>query len=272
LAEPTFDRARFRSHLVTHLLGRNLLARAAVESTNDTAWEAFAVGAAEGTVVVADAQTRGRGRAGRAWHTEPGKGLALSVLLPLGCDRGLLGLLPLGAGLALARALERLGVATELKWPNDLLRGGRKLSGVLCESRGAALPGDAGTGAAVVIGVGVNVSERREDFPPEIRERTTSLALEGFALDRETVAAAFLNALEPLRTALEEGGRDEVLDAWRARATFWGTAVQVRTPAGEVRGVARTLDAGGGLVLRLDSGQETTVVAGDVEWAPSETR
>lgn len=272
MAESTFDRARFGARLTTRLLGRNLLARGMVESTNDTAWEALAGGAPEGTVVVADVQTRGRGRAGRRWHTEPGKGLALSVLLPLGCDRGLLGVLPLGVGLALARALERLGVAVELKWPNDLLRGGRKLSGVLCESRGATPRADAGAGVVAVIGAGVNVSERRGDFPPEIRERTTSLALEGFALDREAVAAEFLNALEPLWAALEEGGHKEVLDAWRARASFWGTVVQVRTPAGEVRGVARTLDAGGGLVLGLDSGEETTVLAGDVEWAPLEAR
>ena len=269
MAESSFDRARFHARLATRLVGRHLVARAEVESTNDTAWDAFAVGAPEGTVVVADAQTRGRGRAGRRWHTEPGRGLALSVLLAPGCDRGLLGVVPLGAGLALSRALERLGVATELKWPNDVLRGGRKLSGVLCESRGPASRGEIGT--AVVIGVGVNVSERGEDFPAEIRERTTSLALEGFALDRETVAAEFLNALEPLWAALEEGGAEVVLDAWRARASFWGAVVQVRTPAGDVRGVARGLDPGGGLVLGLASGAEITVTAGDVEWTPSET-
>ena len=270
MAEATFDRARFVARLGTRRLGRHLLARATVESTNDTAWEARALGAPEGTVVVADVQTRGRGRAGRRWHLAPGKGLALSVLLPLGGDRGALGVLPLGAGLALARALERLGVATELKWPNDLLLGGRKLAGILCESRGATPHGDPGAGDTVVIGVGVNVGERSEDFPPEIRERTTSLAIEGFALEREIVTAEFLNALEPLWVTLEEGGCQEVLDAWRAHASFWGRVVHVRTPAGELRGVARTLDEAGGLVLRLDSGSETTVLAGDVEIAPAE--
>lgn len=272
MAESTFDRARFLSRLGTRQLGRHLLARAAVDSTNDAAWDALAVGAPEGIVVVADAQTRGRGRGGRRWHLAPGKGLALSVLLHLGCDRKPLGVLPLGAGLALARALARLGVAAELKWPNDLLLGGRKLSGILCESRGAGPRGEAGAGDAAVIGVGVNVSECGEDFPPEIRAGSTSLALEGFALDRETVAAEFLNALEPLWAALQEGGREEVLDAWRARASFWGAMVRVRTPAGEIRGVARTLDAEGGLVLGLDSGGETTVLAGDVEIAPAGTR
>ena len=272
MAEPTFDRSRFQARLATRHLGRHLVARAAVESTNDAAWEALAVGAPDGTMVVADAQTRGRGRAGRRWHLAPGEGLALSVLLHLGCDRRPLGVLPLAAGLALARALEQLGVDVELKWPNDLLRGGRKLSGILCESRRAANPGESGAGDAVVIGVGVNVSEQREQFPPEIRERTTSLALEGFALDREAVAAEFLNVLEPLWATLQEGGPEQVLDAWRARASFWGRTVVVGTPAGKICGVARTLDPDGGLVLRLDSGAETTVLAGDLEIASLEPR
>lgn len=267
MAEPTFDRARFLSRLATRTLGRHLVARASVESTNDAAWDALALGAPDGTVMVADEQTRGRGRAGRVWHLAPGEGLALSVLLQGGCERRALGVLPLGAGLALARALERLGVAVELKWPNDLLRGGRKLSGILCESRRSALQREHGAGDAAVVGVGVNVRERRESFPPEIRERSTSLGLEGFALDRETVAAEFLNAFEPLWTALEEGAREEVLAAWRARASFWNQPVSVRTATGEVRGIARTLDADGGLVLALDGGAETTVLAGDLEIA-----
>ena len=265
MAEPAFDRARFQSRLATRTLGRHLVARASVESTNDAAWDALAAGTPDGTVIVADEQTRGRGRAGRVWHLAPGAGLALSVLLHTGCDRGAPGALPLGAGLALARALERLGVVAALKWPNDLLLGGRKLSGILCESRRSAVRREDGAGDAAVIGVGVNILERRESFPPEIRERSTSLALEGFALDRETVAAEFLNALEPLWAALQEGGREDVLAAWRARASFWGERVSVRTAAGEVRGLARTLDAHGGLVLALDGGGETTVLAGDLE-------
>ncbi len=272
MAEATFDRARFQALLTTRQIGRHLIVRASVESTNDVAWEALAVGSPDGTVVVADEQTRGRGRAGRRWHLAPGEGLALSVLLHLGCERNPLGVLPLGAGLALARALERLGVGVELKWPNDLLLGGRKLSGILCESRRNARAGGNGAGDAVVIGVGVNVGERGEHFPPEIREQSTSLALAGFALDRETVAAGFLNTLEPLWAELQEGGREPVLEAWRARASFWGRSVRVNAPSGELSGIARTLDPDGGLVLRLDSGAEITVLAGDLEIAPAEPR
>ncbi len=270
MAEPTFDRARFTALLTTRFLGRHLVARAEVGSTNDLAWEALAAGAPDGTTVVADAQTRGRGRAGRRWHQTPGEGLALSVLLHAGCDRRSLGVLPLAAGLALAQALERVGVRAGLKWPNDVLMEGRKLAGILCESRGGS--GADTAGEAVVIGVGVNVGGDRASFPEALRDTATSLAAEGFAVERETVAAQFLNVLEPLWATLQEGAREAVLEAWRLRAGFWGRPVRVRTLAGEVSGVARTLDSDGGLVLALASGAETTVRAGDLELVPAEPR
>jgi len=189
----------------------------------------------------------------------------VSVALHPGCDRRQAGVIPLAAGLALARALDGLGVAADLKWPNDLLLGGRKLAGILAEWR--RLPGAGGGEEAevVVIGVGVNVGERTGDFPAELRERSTSLAIAGCDAAREDVAAAFLGALEPLWTQVAEGGRAAVLDAWRARAGFWGRAVVARTPAGTVRGIAHGLDADGALRLRRDDGTLATVHAGDVE-------
>ena len=260
-AEPTFDRRAFAAALATRRLGRTLIARAEADSTNDVAWEALAQGAAEGVVVVADAQPRGRGREGRRWHLSPGRGLALSVALARGCDGPDLGTVPLAAGLALARACDRLGLAARLKWPNDVLAGERKLAGILCESRRLATRGL----DAVVIGAGVNVSEQEQDFPPELRGRATSFAMEGRRVPRERVAAEFLNALEPLWAAHEEGGRESVVDAWRKRAGFWGRPVTVRTPTGPLHGVARDVDPGGGLILRLDDGREITALAGDLE-------
>ncbi len=262
MAEPAFDRRSFARRLATRRLGRTLIARSEAPSTNDLAWEALAAGAAEGTVVVADAQPQGRGREGRAWHLAPGKGLALSLVLHQGCDRRRGGTLPLVAGLALARALEGLGVVAALKWPNDLLAGERKLAGILCESR--RLP--EGTDAAV-IGVGVNVSQQRDDFPPELRGIATSLAMEGCRATREAVAAEFLNALEPLWAEHQERGRDAVLDAWKRRAGFWGRMVTVRTSAGPVVGIARDLSPDGGLVLRLEGGNQVVALAGDLEVA-----
>jgi BirA family biotin operon repressor/biotin-[acetyl-CoA-carboxylase] ligase len=265
-AEPRFDRAAFRRALATRRLGRTLIARAEVESTNDVAWEALAQNAGEGVTVVADAQTRGRGREGRRWHLAPGRGLALSVALFQGCDGPGPGTVPLAAGLAMSRAAQRLGLAARLKWPNDVLAGTRKLCGILCESRRV------GGNDAVVIGVGVNVHEQRDDFPPELREIATSFAMEGRRVTREQVAAEFLNALEPLWGAHEEGGRESVVAAWRAQAGFWGRPVTVHTPGGPLHGVARDLDEGGGLVVRLESGREVVALAGDLEVSWPEER
>ena len=262
MAEPTFDRTRFRERLKTRRLGATLIARAEAGSTSDVAWDALVAGTPDGTVVVADSQSAGRGRAGRAWLTAPGKGLALSVALHPGCERGQLSLLPLVAGLALARGLESLGARAELKWPNDLLLGGRKVSGILAESRGA---GAADAVDRAVIGVGVNVTQERGDFPPALAALATSLAIEGCVTTREEVAAEFLNALEPLWTDLQEGGRETLLGAWRERAEFWGRTLRVTTPAGVREGVARDLDESGALVLEQEGGTRIAIVAGDVE-------
>jgi BirA family biotin operon repressor/biotin-[acetyl-CoA-carboxylase] ligase len=156
-----------------------------------------------------------------------------------------------------------------------LLAGG-KVAGVLCESRrltrtaaARGLPMGAGdedgTFDAVVVGVGINVGQALRDFPPEIAASASSLALAGVAADRETVAAEFLNALEPLWEDLDGGSPGTWLEAWSARARFWGRPVVVRTPAGEVRGIARALRPDGALRITGPDGAETAVLAGDLD-------
>jgi BirA family transcriptional regulator, biotin operon repressor / biotin---[acetyl-CoA-carboxylase] ligase len=259
----TFDRASFGARLTTRHLGRHLVVRAETASTNDDAWDALAQGAPDGAAVIADAQTRGRGRAGRTWHTTPGKGLALSLVLHLGCDTDVVSTLPLVIGLALVQGLERLGVTSQLKWPNDVLFVGRKLAGILCERRATASGID-----AAVVGVGVNVSQEIADFAPEIRASAISLALAGFApITREQIAAEFLNALEPLWTEHAEGDAGKALAEWSRRATFWGGAIVVRTAAGEEHGIARALDRDGALLVEDAAGALKRIVAGDVHLA-----
>lgn len=255
----TFDRTRFSARLGTHRMGHALLVRESTVSSNDDAWEALAT-LGDGAAVIALEQTSGRGRAGRAWAQVPGRGLALSVVLRLGCDVRQAGAIPLAAGLAVVRAAHALGVpAARLKWPNDVLVDGRKLAGVLCEVRRAALGGD-----AVVIGVGLNVAHTREDFPEELRERSTSLAMQGSKATIEDAAAEVLTKLEPLWNELQEGDRAAVLAEWSRWAGHWGEWVCVSTPSGKMEGIAQRLDSAGGLVLRIEAGTEITVVAGDV--------
>ncbi len=255
-----FDRTRFVARLGTHRLGQRLLVRETTTSTNDDAWEAFAT-LGDGVAVVAIAQTRGRGRAGRRWEHAAGQGLALSVALRLGCDARQAGVIPLAAGLAAARACHALGVpGARLKWPNDVMVEDRKLAGVLCELRRAS-----GGSDVVVIGVGLNVRQVREDFPEQLRPLATSLALEGSSASLEDTAAEFLTRLEPVWNESQEGDRAAVLAEWSRWANHWGQWLRVRTPAGTVEGTAQRLDADGGLVLRTSEGLEITVVAGDVQ-------
>jgi len=265
-----FDRDRFASRLGSTVLGRELLVRETTASTNDDAWEALPAHG-HGVAVVALAQTRGRGRSGRGWVQVPGKGLALSVALRLEFDARHAGLIPLAAGLAAVEAAHALGAGgARLKWPNDVLARGRKLAGVLCEVRRApAAP--AAARDAVVIGLGMNVGHAREDFPDEIADTATSLALEGAPVGLEDAAATFLGRLEPLWAGLCQGARPALLAEWSRWMPQWDERLTVRTPAGLVAGVALRLDTEGGLVLRGDDGLETTVLAGDV-MAPVEGR
>jgi BirA family biotin operon repressor/biotin-[acetyl-CoA-carboxylase] ligase len=266
LADPGFRPERFAIRLPGEWRGHPLLVRHETGSTNDDALEALAAGARDFVTVVADRQLRGRGRAGRTWIHVPGPGLAMSLAFRADEDAARIGLLPLVAGLSVQRAAQAVGVrAAVLKWPNDVLIRGRKVAGVLCELR--RLPGG---GSAAVVGVGVNVQHAESDFPVELAGSATSLRIEGAITVVEDVAVAVLLSFVSLWRQVRAGGGQRVLDSWRESAAFWGETVTVRTPGGPVTGVAQRLDEGGGLVLRLEGGVETTVLAGDLEAGSAE--
>lgn len=172
-------------------LGQPLIELEATTSTNDALAALARNGAAEGTAVVAGIQTQGRGRQRRAWHSPPGLGLYLSVLLRPPWSAAESSELALLGGIAVVVALERLGVKKlALKWPNDVLADGKKICGVLVEP---ALRGDKIDFA--VIGIGVNVLQQCEDFPSELRDTATSCRLAGTACTVEQVREAVLAAM-----------------------------------------------------------------------------
>lgn len=232
---------------------------AATGSTNDVAREWAAAGAPAGAVVVADAQTRGRGRRGRGWHTPPGGALALSLVLRPAWPAGRLTLLPLAAGVAVARAAGRAAaVRCGLKWPNDVLVRGRKLAGILVEVLG---PDPAAAG--VVLGIGVNLNLPLHRFPPDVRERATSLLHEsGAPVRRPAFARELLSELDVWIDALDREP-DAVLAAWRGLSVTLGREVEVVHGAETVRGKAVDVDATGALILETASG-ERRLVAGEV--------
>lgn len=221
-----------------------------VGSTNDEGRRLAAAGAAPGTVVLADRQLAGRGRAGRPWDSPPGLGVWVSMIVAAPSDAAAAGILPLRAGVAAARALERFVAPTVLgvKWPNDLVIGGAKVGGVLCEGAWTGeVPGP------VVVGVGLNVSQSEGDLPPEIRGRATSLALAvGRPVDRLAVADALVHALrdEMVEAALSPADLAEEL---AARDVLSGRRVVVTDPETARRrleGFAAGISPDGALLVR----------------------
>ncbi len=212
------------------------------ESTNDEAFERAAAGAGPGTVIVADAQTRGRGRLGRSWHAPPGENLTASFILAAPAHP--VPALTLAAGLAVAQAVERFGVSARLKWPNDVLVSGRKLAGLLAEMR------TQGTRtSAVVLGLGLNVNTR--DFPAELP--ATSLAREtGEAFELGAVLEALFEPLSRWFEQFEQGGVPAIADAWQDRALLG--PVTYETASGPAHGVARGLAEDGGLRVQQSDG------------------
>lgn len=222
----------------------------------------MAQGAPHGAVVVADAQTGGRGRRGRAWHSPPGAGLWVSVVLRPRIGVEAAPLLAVAAGVAARDALAATGVpGVTLKWPNDLLLAGRKMGGVLAELHGRGADG----ALACVLGLGVNLSLRAADLPEELRATATSPLREtGAAPDRDAVLASFLPALFAAVEALEAGGGSALVRSFAASLHGLGSPVEVALPTGTLRGVAEGVGEGGELLVRDGEGSLRRVLAGDV--------
>jgi BirA family biotin operon repressor/biotin-[acetyl-CoA-carboxylase] ligase len=237
---------------------------ASIDSTQRRAHELARAGAAEGTVVVAESQTAGRGRLGRAWHSPPGVNLYASVILRPPLSPAVVPQLALVAGLAVARAIEACTPAQpRLKWPNDVLVGGRKVSGILTE-----MDAEVERVHFVVVGIGVNVNGAADAFPPELRDRATSLAIAtGGPVDRAALTVGLLAALEEDYMRFLAGGFRPLRAEWERRSALADRAVTVRGPAGDVTGVVTGLDDDGALRLVDAAGDLHRIVAGEVTLA-----
>ena len=232
-------------------------------STNDVALALAAGRDAEGIVVIADEQTAGRGRRGHRWHSPPGSGLYVSIVLRPSRDKAddarATSLVTLAAGVSLAEAIEaRTALRADIKWPNDLQVGRRKLCGILAESA-------AGDSGCVVLGYGVNVGARA--WPPDADYRATSIESElGRPIDRAALCAETIAAVARRYTDLLNGRFDAILDAWRSRSPSSRQArVEWDTPAGRQSGVTDGIDDRGALLVRVGDRVER-IVGGTLTW------
>jgi len=236
------------------------------DSTNRMARRLAESGACDGTVVVAERQTAGRGRLGRSWLSGGNFGLWFSVLLRPQFEPNLGGLLGIGAAVAVVRAVDKLtGVHADLKWPNDVLIGGRKVCGVLAEASTVA-----GRLEWAVVGVGLNLFAPERGFPPELSQVATSLSEHlgpDAVIDRERLLATVLDELADCVSLLERGAggaRALAGEAERLMQAMMGRRITVKAASGEYEAAAARLDDEGGLVVLLDSGESVRVTSADV--------
>lgn len=242
-------------------VGRDIRVFQETTSTSDVLEKLARDGVAEGAVVFAESQTRGRGRLGRAWVSPPGKGLWFSVLLrpplrPQAATR-----LTVAAAVALSRAVRRvLPLLPEIKWPNDIMLNGRKFAGVLTE-----LTGELDSIRHANLGIGVNVNLDADELPPAVRGTATSLKLVlGRTLERPALAAAILRELDETYALACGDGFVGLVDEWSDQCTTLGRIVSVTTGARRVVGRAEALDDEGALLVRTDTGHLERIVGGDV--------
>lgn len=227
-----------------------------VDSTNRVAVEWAGDGAAEGTLVVTDYQTSGRGRLDRKWFAPPGSSLLFSLILRPSIVIEDLGLLSLAAAAAVAGAVSEEGVEAKVKWPNDVLIAGKKVAGILAEVSTAA-----DRAVTVVVGVGINVNLDKGDLPSEIRESAGSISMAtGKRHDRGNILVAFLRNFGHLYDGIPGKPPNSVLHAYRPLCETIGKQVRVELDGRQIEGTAVDIHPTGGLVL--DSGEVVRV--GDV--------
>jgi len=237
------------------LPGREIRWHESVDSTMHEACRLAEAGCASGTVVGAEEQTAGQGRLGRSWHSEAGTGLYFSVVLRLPFPPETLPLVTMALGLGVREAIVRsTGISADLRWPNDVLVGDRKVAGILTQF-------DAG---AVVAGIGVNVNQ--SGFPADIADVATSLRIAcGREQSREDLLAAILPAIEEMCGVLLRDGTYSILRLFASASSYvHGRRVVVELGDGELRGTTSGLNAAGFLLVRDDAGTEHTVIAGGV--------
>jgi BirA family transcriptional regulator, biotin operon repressor / biotin---[acetyl-CoA-carboxylase] ligase len=255
---PLFDLPALDASLAGTIFAGKLHFAPVTDSTNTDALEAARSGAPHGSVFFADEQLTGRGRGDHTWHSPPGAGLYVSILLRLQTHTSQLPLWPLLAGLAAATAIKAAcGLTVDLRWPNDLLMGPRKAGGILVEAHS-----EANRVAFAVIGIGINVHQR--SFDPALATPATSLDLESSrTVSRQNLLVSLLKSLELETRALHDPESIKMIPARVAEASTWirGKHVNVHGPQA-CTGVTAGLDESGFLRVQTENGLVTVLTGG----------
>ena len=250
--------------LNTQIMGKHIVHYGEVSSTQDIAAELARGGAAEGTLVIAEMQTKGRGRKGRSWVSLPEGGIYLSLILRPNLMPSQIVQIPLIAGVALTKAIkETVPPQPMIKWPNDIIIGKKKVGGILtemsCEIDGVNY---------VVLGIGINVNIPASLLAEQTAGIATSLAAEyGEYTSRAKLVQCFLSKFEIIYTKFLASGFTSVRDEWKALNNTIGSWVKVSDGGEEIEGEAFDIDNDGFLLVRKESGDVSRIISGDVSFS-----
>ena len=247
--------------LATRFFGQSIYYCESTPSTNDLAKELAQKGMPEGTLIVVEEQTGGRGRLGRDWHSPKGKGLWFSLVLRPPVMPSQAPQLTILAAVAMAEAIRgETGLPVGIKWPNDLLLDGKKLCGILTE-----MSAEMERVNHMVLGIGLNVNQDEGDFPADVKQTATSLLLEGGGpLPRVNLLKNVLASLERWYDRWLEEGFQPVLARWKELSVTLGRSVRIHSLNESWEGWAEEVDEEGALVLRLPDGSHRRVISGEV--------
>ncbi len=251
--------AEIKTGLKTRMMGKNIHYFKETESTNTLACD-MAGSVDEGTVVIAESQTGGRGRMGRKWISPEG-GIWLSIVLkprmqPLHAPR-----ITLLAGVAVAKTIRNFGLPAKIKWPNDVLINGKKVCGILTE-----IGAEMDSIQYIVVGIGIDANVDTESFPGEVRDISTSLKNElGHDINRIEFVQRLLFELESLYMKFQKEGFLSIMEEWRLMSATIGEWVKITTQTRSMYGEAIGVDSEGALILETSEGKLEKIVAGHCE-------
>ncbi|MEO0225440.1 MAG: biotin--[acetyl-CoA-carboxylase] ligase [candidate division WOR-3 bacterium] len=228
-----------------------------VDSTNEYA-KRIADRSEDGTIIIAETQTQGKGRLNRYWYSPRG-GIWMSIILKSIRESPYAQLLTLFTGVAVIQALKSLGLQVSLKWPNDIIANNKKLGGILTEWEP--------TSGSVIIGIGLNLNIDPQTFPPELQHTATSVLHElKSEIDKDGLVNTILKEFQTVYAKFENGQIEELLLAWKHNSNILGRDVVVETVGQQYQGRAIDVDQDGSLILKEKSGKEQKIVAGDVKF------
>ncbi len=250
-----------QNELETESFGRNIRYEPVAKSTQILAHQWARAGAVEGSLVIADEQQEGKGRLGRTWHSPPRTGIWMSLILRPSIPLQQASHLTLLASVGVCMAIRKqTNLPITIKWPNDLLLHGKKVCGILTELRG-----DQDRINYVILGMGLNVNQTEEDFPVDLREIATSLAVEGGKkYSRANLIAQIMQELEEYYRLYLKGGFDPIREKWESLSNLMGKSITARTPQTTVVGIAERLHSDGSLLVR-SGGEVITIYSADIE-------